>query len=345
MNIRRTLIPLVLAAALLAAACTPAAPATTAPTAAATTAPTAAPAKPFRIAVVMPSATTDLAFSQSMFDALKAVQAEMGGESALEIAYSENMFKVPDAATAIRDYASKGYDLVIAHGSQYGASVQEIAPDFPSTSFAWGTNVDTFGLPNVFAYTAAAEEGGYVNGVMAAKLTKSKLIGVTGPVEVGDAKTYIQGFIAGVTATDPSIKVSATWTGSFSDVALMTEAANTHIAAGADILTGSSQSVVGSIGAAKDKGNVLWFGTQSDQSSLAPDLVVASQVYDWKSVIKDMIAKHKAGALGGETFTLRLANDGLKIAYSSGYSLPADVKAAADAAIAGIKGGSIKPIP
>jgi basic membrane protein A len=302
-------------------------------------------AQPFRVAVVMPSATTDAAFSQSMFSALKAVQTEMGGETALEIAYSEGMFNVPDAAAAIRDYATKGYDLVIAHGSQYGASVQEVAPDFPNTSFAWGTNVDTFGLKNVFAYTAAAEEGGYVNGVVAALLTKSKIIGVTGPVEVGDAKTYIQGFTAGVTATDPSIQVNATWTGSFSDVALMTEAAKTHIAAGADILTGSSQSVVGSIGAAKDNGNVLWFGTQADQSSLAPELVVASQVYDWTSIIKDMIAKHKAGTLGGEAFTLHLANGGLKIAYSSGYTLSADAKAAADAAIDGIKSGSIKPIP
>ena len=61
-----------------------------------------------------------------------------------------------------------------------------------------------------------------------------------------------------MTATDPSIKIAKTWTGSFSDVALMTEAAKTHIAAGADTLTGSSQSVVGSIGAAKEKGNVSW---------------------------------------------------------------------------------------
>jgi basic membrane protein A len=299
----------------------------------------------FRVAVVMPSATTDMAFSQSMFQALQAVQTEMGGEEAMEIAFSEGMFNVPDAAAAIRDYATQGYDLVIAHGSQYGASVQEIAPDFPETSFAWGTNVDTFGLPNVFAYTAAAEEGGYVNGVMAALLSQSGIIGVTGPVEVGDAKTYIDGFKNGVAATDPGITVNSTWTGSFSDVALMTEAANTHIAAGADILTGSSQSVVGSIGAAKDAGGVLWFGTQADQASLAPELVVASQVYDWTGLIKDMIAKHKAGTLGGEAFTLHLSNDGLKIAYGSGYSLPAEVMAAAEAAITGIKNGSIDPLP
>jgi len=299
----------------------------------------------FRVAVVMPSATTDMAFSQSMFSALKAVQAEMGGEAAFELAYSEGMFKVPDAAAAIRDYASKGYNLVIAHGSQYGASVQEIAPDFPKTSFAWGTDVNTFGMPNVFAYTAAAEEGGYVNGVLAAKLTESEQLGVTGPVEVGDAKTYIDGFVQGVEATDLDVKVSKTWTGSFSDVALMTEAAKTHIANGADVLTGSSQSVVGSIGAAKDAGSVLWFGTQQDQSSLAPELVVASQVYDWTGAVKDMIAKHKAGTLGGTTYTLHLANGGLKIAYNPAYSISTEAKAAGDAAIEGIKSGSIKVQP
>ena len=217
--------------------------------------------------------------------------------------------------------------------------------DFPKVAFAWGTDVNTFGKANVYAYTAAAEEGGYVNGVLAAKLTKSKAIGVTGPVEVGDAKTYIDGFVQGVASVDKGIKVSKTWTGSFSDVAKMTEAAKTHIAAGADCLTGSSQSVVGSIGAAKDKGTVLWFGTQADQASLATNLVVASQVYDWTGILRDMIAKYKAGKYGGETFVLKLSNGGLKIAYNPAYNLPADAKTAAEAAVAGIKGGTIKVEP
>ena len=105
----------------------------------------------------MPSAINDLAFSQSMYDALSATQTEMGGES-FEFAFSENMFVVDDAAAALRDYASQGYDLVIAHGSQYGSSLQEIAPDFPETSFAWGTTVDTFGIPNIYAYEARSED-------------------------------------------------------------------------------------------------------------------------------------------------------------------------------------------
>ena len=81
---------------------------------------------PFKVAVVMPSPINDLAFSQSMYDALVALQNEMGEEN-FEIAYSDSMFVVDDAAAALRDYASQGYDLIIAHGSQYGASLQEIA--------------------------------------------------------------------------------------------------------------------------------------------------------------------------------------------------------------------------
>lgn len=311
---------------------------------AATPSPSSAAGK-FRVAMIMPSATTDLAFSQSMYQALVAMQKKAGGEDNFEIKFTENMFNVPDAQAAIRDYATQGFDLVIAHGSQYGGGVEEIAKDFPDVSFAWGTDVNTFGLPNVFAYTAAAEEGGYVNGVLAAKLSKDKKIGVTGPVEIGDAKTYIDGFVQGVASVDPSIDVTMTWTGSFSDVAKMTEAAKAHIANGADALTGSSQAVVGSIGAAKEAGDVLWFGTQSDQSSLAPALVVASQVYDWTVVLDDMIPKIQAGTLGGETYRLQLKTDGLKMAFNDGYSMPADAKAAADKAIADIKSGAVTVEP
>ena len=85
----------------------------------------------FRVAAIMPSTISDLAFSQSMYDALVKIQEDMGGPEKMELVYSEGMFVVDDAAAAIRDYASEGYDLVIAHGSQYGSSLQEIAPDRP----------------------------------------------------------------------------------------------------------------------------------------------------------------------------------------------------------------------
>jgi len=305
-------------------------------------APVEEPVEPFRVAVVMPSAINDLAFSQSMYDALAATRNKLGKDK-FEFAYSDGMFVVDDAAAAIRDYATQGYDLVIAHGSQYGSSLVEIAPDFPNTSFAWGTTVDTFtdkGINNVFAYEARSEEGGYVLGVIAANLSKSGVIGMIGPIETGDAKLYVDGFKAGVLATNPDVQVNVNWTGSFSDVALASEAAQTHINAGADTLSGTAQMVVGAIGVAKEKG-VLWFGTQSDQASLAPDIVVACQVYDWTVVLDEMINLIKGGTLGGKAFAITLANKGLTIKYNPGYTVPDDVKSLADETIQGIVDGSI----
>ncbi|NOH02047.1 MAG: BMP family protein [Chloroflexi bacterium] len=264
----------------------------------------------------------------------------MGGEENFEFVYSEGMFVVDDAAAAIRDYASQGFDLVIAHGSQYGSSLQEIAPDFPETSFAWGTTVNTFDQPNIFAYEAASHEGGYVNGVLAATLTQSKVIGVVGPIETGDAKLYVDGFKAGVAATDPAIQVNVNYIGSFSDVALASEAATTHISAGADAMTGTAQMVVGAIGKAEEA-NVLWFGTQSNQSSLAPSIVVASQVYHWEVALREMIALIKEGTLGGQSFTANLANGGEVIEFNPDYALPDDAKALAESTVQGIIDGSI----
>jgi basic membrane protein A and related proteins len=230
---------------------------------------------------------------------------------------------------------------VIAHGSQYGSSVQEIAPDFPDTSFAWGTTVDTFDLPNVFAYEAASQEGGYVNGVLAATLSTSKIIGVVGPIETGDAKLYVDGFKAGAEATNPDVKVNVNYIGSFSDVALASEAASTHISAGADVLTGTAQMVVGAIGKAEEA-NVLWFGTQSNQTELAPSIVVASQVYHWEGILKEMIAKIQAGTLGGESFVITLANGGEVIEFNPDSTVVADAQALADETIQGIIDGTIK---
>src|ERR1041384_2836133 len=318
---------------------------TEAPTQAATQAATQAPATQapatgaFRVAVVMPSAKNDLAFSQSMFDALTRVQQEMGKDK-FDFVFSENMFVVDDAAAAIRDYASQGYNLVIAHGSQYGSSLQEIAPDFPETSFAWGTTVDTFDQPNIFAYEAASQEGGFVNGVMAATLSKSNVIGVVGPIETGDAKLYVDGFKAGVLSVKPDAKVNVNYIGSFSDTALAAEAANTHISAGADVLTGTAQMVVGAIGKAKDS-NVLWFGTQSNQTSLAPSIVVASQVYHWEGIVKQMISLIQRGTLGGKSFKANLANGGEVIEFNPDYSLAADAKTLADKTVKGITDGTV----
>jgi basic membrane protein A len=240
----------------------------------------------------------------------------------------------------IRQYAAHGYNLVIAHGSQYGSTLQALAPKFPKVSFAWGTAGSTFNEPNIYAYQADSNQGGYVQGYMAGMLSKSHVIGVIGPIDVGDAQLYVDGFKAGVLAQDPKATVHVSFTGSFSDVSLMASSAKAYVADGADVLTGSSQSVVGAIGIAKaDK--VAWFGTQWTQTSLAPSEVVSSQVYNWVPVLEHIFTGIRAGKLGGSTYTITLANNGEKVVFNPTYPLPANVKAQADKLVGEITDGTL----
>ena len=132
------------------------------------------------------------------------------------------------------------------------------------------------------------------------------------------------------------------FTGSFSDVSLMASAAKSYVSEGADVLTGSSQSVVGAIGVAKSD-NVAWFGTQWDQSSLAPADVVSSQAYNWVPVLSQIFTAIRAGKLGGATYTITLKNGGEKIEFNPGYQLPASVKAAGESVAGKIESGAITP--
>jgi basic membrane protein A len=86
---------------------------------------------------------------------------------------------------------------------------------------------------------------------------------------------------------------------------------------------------------------VLWFGTQSNQSILSSEIVVASQVYHWEVVLKEMVAKIQAGSLGGETFTIDLANGGEVIEYNPEYPLRTKAKTLGDATVQGIIDGTI----
>jgi basic membrane lipoprotein Med (substrate-binding protein (PBP1-ABC) superfamily) len=290
-----------------------------------------------KVALIAPSAHNDLAFTQSMYTALKTLQAKYG----FKLSVSENQFVVADAANVMRQYASEGYNLIIAHGSQYGGTIQQLAPKYPKVAFAWGTASSTFGLPNVYAYQAASNQGGYVQGYMASMLSKSKVLGVIGPIAVGDAKLYVDGFKAGALAATPESQVKVSYTGSFSDPSLMSKQATVDLAQKADVLTGSSQSVVGALTVARGS-NVPWFGTQWSQATLAPQQVVSSQVYDWTGILTKILNGVQTGKLGGSSFTINLANKGEVIQYNPGFKLATAVKAAAAKVIAGVENGSIK---
>jgi len=79
---------------------------------------TPAPAAKVRIALVLPATVDDMAWGQSMVEGLNAVKKSMGDDK-VEVAISEKLGNAVDAGAAIRQYASQGYDIIFAHGSQF----------------------------------------------------------------------------------------------------------------------------------------------------------------------------------------------------------------------------------
>ena len=97
---------------------------------------------------------------------------------------------------------------------------------------------------------------------------------------------------------------------------------------------------VGAIAAASENG-IPWFGTQSNQTESAPDIVVANQVYKWDVVLDDLVRDIQEGTYGGSSYKINFANGGLVIEYNDAYDLPADARSAIEDAVAGFKDGSL----
>ena len=293
-----------------------------------------------KIALVLPSTVDDMAWAQSMYEALKKMQSQ--SKDGIELAVSERMGKPVDAGAAIRQYATQGFDIIIAHGAQYQSVVKEIAPEFPKITFAYGTGFQSG--PNIFAYDPQAQEGAYVMGILAAKMSKSKIVGIVGPVEAGDAIKYNKGFMMGVAAAGGDVKTRIAYTGSFNEIVKAGEIAKTHMDAGADFLTGSSQQAVGAIKAVAGKPGTYWLSTDMDQSMVAPDSVLASQVYNWEKILTKILDLRKKGTLGGQHLTLSFADGMLELKYNPKLEakIPADVKAAVEKAKKDIAAGTLK---
>jgi basic membrane protein A and related proteins len=303
----------------------------------------AAPTAKVKIALIVESTVDDKGWCQAMHDAIKAVQKKYG-PALVEYSYSEKM-KPVDAGSAARQYASGGYDIVITHGAQYKNLVLEMAEEFPKTSFAFGTSAE-IGPKNVFTYMPESEQTGYLNGIIAGLVTKSNVIGLVGPVDGGDAARYDRGFVLGVKAVNEKAEVKVAHTGSFGDFIKAGELAQTHIKAGADVLTGSSQQALGALQAVatyKEK-PIWWVGQDTAQLQIPESAkVIAAASYDYSAVIEQLIAKRQAGVLGGENLPLTFQNGGFVYKYNDavGPVLTKDIRSKVDAARQSLQGGKL----
>ena len=303
----------------------------------------AAPASKVKIALIVESTVDDKGWAQAMHDAIVAVQKKYG-PALVEYNYSEKM-KPVDAGSAARQYASRGFDVILCHGAQFKNLVLEMAEEFPKTTFAFGTSAE-IGPKNVFTYMPQSEETGYLNGVIAGLTTKTGIVGVVGPVDGGDAASYNRGVVLGVKASNPKAVVKVAHTGSFNDFVKAAELAHTHVKAGADVLTGSAQQALGALRAvAEYKDKPIWWVGQDTAQLATPESfkVLSAASYNYGAVVEALIDKRQAGTLGGESIPLNFKNGGFVFKFNDavGKELSPAAKTAAQKAQADFTAGKL----
>ncbi len=118
-------------------------------------------------------------------------------------------------AERLRTLADQGFNPVIGVGFIYSPAAATVAAEFPDTQFAVVDGFSTFltktPLPNLTDLTFTEEQGSFLVGVAAALQTKAKHVGFVGGTHGDLIKKFEAGYVAGVHAVDPSIKIEVTY--------------------------------------------------------------------------------------------------------------------------------------
>lgn len=336
--------------ALLLAAC---AAGTSTTTPAVTSPASTAPVAPTRIGVAYePSGLADAGFNDTTQAGLAQAEVDFG----LELKQVTAPKPPTDNArqVVLEQLAVDGYNPIIAVGAGYAAALQAVAPEYPQTSFGIiGTEV---AAPNVAGLVFAGEQGAYLVGVIAASASASGHLGFVGGQDVPMTRALLAGFTQGAQSVNAEVVIEATYLGSPDDDTgshspTKAKAATTALLdAGADIIFQSTgASALGVFKAVKAAGPGHWaIGSGTDQYRDAAfadyrTCILTSMLQRADSAAYEMVKSVAVGdpLVGQQVFDL--AHNGVGYATSNAAVQP--FVAAADAAVAAIKSGTVIVAP
>jgi basic membrane protein A and related proteins len=305
---------------------------------AATTEATTAPEDPLRVALVLPGSANDKGFNQLAFEALALLESEFGAETA----FSE-MTPVTEFVKAYEDYASDGFDIVIGQGFEFGEIAVEVAPAFPDTIFLVTNNPAVSG-PNMQGLQPASQDAAYLAGIAAGMASETGKIGAIAGFEYPVIVAQLEAWRLGALSVNPDLEVTLTYMGTFDDVEKGKETARAMASVGVDVIYHISDAAgIGVIQAADEEG-ILAIGWGGDQSDVAPNAVLTSQIVDQRILIVEAVRDIVNGEFSGEQAFFGLDSPvlGLVEIGAVDATLAAEIQAAVDAASAAILDGSVE---
>ena len=261
-----------------------------------------------KVVALLSGVITDNGWNQICYESVKNISDKYG----TELEYIENI-AVSDMAEYIRTYAEEKYDMIIIHGSQFKASAEELAAQYPDSHFclSYGFRVDAntadqvADIPNL-AYVGPVNMGVLIGAIMGI-LTDTNKVVFLGGQDIPAITDIVSGIAEGVSLTNKDAEVKTDYLGTLTDADLAKERTLAYINEGYDVVSASANSAqLGCLYAAQEKG-VYALGFNGDQYSIAPEAVVLSVMRNYPAIYEDVFLSiaNNAWKSGMVVYTLK----------------------------------------
>jgi basic membrane protein A and related proteins len=205
----------------------------------------------------------------------KAVEKEFGDKVATS--FTESVPEGPDAERVIRDMVGQGNKLIFGTTFGYMDYMLKVAGDSKDVKFEHATGYKTG--ENLRTYDSRTYEGAYMAGVIAGGMTKTNVVGVVGSVPIPEVVRNINSFTLGAQSVNPKIRTKVVWVNKWFDPPKETEAAQSLLNGGADVLMQNTDS--SAVLQTAEKAGKYAFGWDSDMTAYGPKAHLASAVINW----------------------------------------------------------------
>ena len=203
------------------------------------------------------------------------VVKELG--SMVETTYLENVNEGPDSERAIEQLARSGHKLIFTTSFGYMDPTIKVAKKYPNVFFEHNTGYKRD--KNVATYSARFYEGRHVQGRIAAKMSKSGVLGYIGSFPIPEVVSGINSTILGAQSVNPDIKVKIIWVNSWFDPGKEADAAKALLDQGADVIMQHTDSPAAmQIAQAR---HAYAFGQDSDMIKFGPQAQLTAIVNNW----------------------------------------------------------------
>ena len=307
---------------------------TSTPMAPAASAVATAASGPLKIAFAYVGPVGDGGWTFAHDNARKALEKEYGDK--IQTSFVEKVPEAADAERVFRDMASQGNTLIFGTTFGYMEPMLKTAADLKDVKFEHATGYKT--APNMSAYDSRTYEGAYMAGVIAGGMTKTNTLGVVGSIPIPEVIRNINSFTMGAQSVNPKIKTKVVWVNEWFNPPKETEAAQSLINGGADVLMQNTDS--SAVLQTAGKAGKYAFGWDSDMKAYAPEAHLASSVINWAPYYIKTTKDALAGTWKGDQHSWWGVKEGAIDIVSISDKVPAEIKAKVDAVKAGLKDGS-----